>query len=73
LRDADFVVEVEQVAGFGERQQPCGLVAADAEGMRQWVDQRAVRMMVLPVGMPSAVWTWHASPGEDDRGGRSGR
>jgi len=33
--DADFVVEVEQAAGFGDRQEPCGLAAADAEGMWQ--------------------------------------
>jgi hypothetical protein len=35
--DADFVVEVEQAAWFGDREKQRGLVAADAEGMRRLV------------------------------------
>jgi hypothetical protein len=52
--DADFVVEVEQTAGFGDREKPCGLVAANAEGMRQaggQVDEAAsVQLVVLVSG-----------------------
>jgi hypothetical protein len=33
--NADLVVEVQQAAGFDDREKPGGLVAADAESMRQ--------------------------------------
>lgn len=55
--DADFIVEVEQSAGFGDREKPCGLVAADAEGMRQagrQVDEGAGGQLVV------LVWSMNA-------------